>query len=137
LRARNTTSPSRSSAIAAALAVTKLSSVFGSSAAIQRASVNSAVSHITSSRYSSLSRACNTSSCSEPTTPTSAGEPSCGRNTCTTPSSAICCSASRSCFALIASGKRTRRRISGAKLGTPTKFSTSPSVSVSPIRNVP
>ena len=91
------------------------------------------VSHITSRPYSSLSRTRSTSSCSGPTTPTSAGEPSCGRNTCTTPSSAICCSASFSFFAFMASGSRTRRRISGAKLGTPTKLMSSPSVSVSPI----
>jgi hypothetical protein len=56
-----------------------------------------------------------------PTTPTSAGAPSRGRNTCTTPSSDICCSASFSFFAFIASVRRTRRTISGAKLGTPTK----------------
>ena len=78
-----------------------------------------------------------TSSCSGPTTPTSAGAPSRGRNTCTTPSSDICCSASFSFFAFIASVSRTRRTISGAKLGTPTKVRSSPSVSVSPIRSVP
>jgi hypothetical protein len=51
------------------------------------------------------SRTRSTSSCSGPTTPTSAGEPSCGRNTCTTPSSASCCSASFSFLAFIASGQ--------------------------------
>jgi hypothetical protein len=64
-------------------------------------------------------------------------EPSMGRNSCTTPSSAICCSASRSFFAFIASFSLTRRRISGAKLGTPLKTMSSPSVSVSPMRSVP
>src|SRR5258705_404989 len=37
----------------------------------------------------------------------------------------------------MASGRRTRRRISGAKFGTPAKLSSSPSVRVSPIRGVP
>ena len=50
-----------------------------------------------------------------------AGEPSSGENSCTTPSSAICCSASFSFLAFIASPSRTRRRISGAKFGTPRK----------------
>ena len=49
------------------------------------------------------SRTFSTSSCSGPTTPTSAGEPSSGRNTCTTPSSAMSCSACFSFLAFIAS----------------------------------
>jgi hypothetical protein len=40
-------------------------------------------------------------------------------------------------LAFIASVSRTRRTISGAKLGTPTKVISSPSVRVSPIRSVP
>jgi len=51
--------------------------------------------------------------------------------------SAICCKASRSFLAFIASPSFTRRRISGAKLGTPWKTSSSPSVSVSPMRSRP
>ena len=47
--------------------------------------------------------------------------PSCGVKTCTTPSSASCCKASRNFLAFIASEMRIRRRISGAKLGTPRK----------------
>jgi hypothetical protein len=45
--------------------------------------------------------------------------------------------ASFSFLAFIASPRRTRRRISGAKFGTPWKTSASPSVSVSPMRSVP
>jgi hypothetical protein len=92
-------------------------------------------SKVTGRPYSALSRSASTSSCSAPTTPTIAAAPSWGRNTCTTPSSAICCSASRSFFAFIASASFTRRRISGAKLGTPRKTISSPSVSVSPMRS--
>ena len=94
-------------------------------------------SNVTGRPYSALSRSVSTSSCSAPTTPTIAAAPSCGRNTCTTPSSAICCSASRSFLAFIASASLTRRRISGAKLGTPRKTISSPSESVSPMRRSP
>jgi hypothetical protein len=40
-------------------------------------------------------------------------------------------------LAFIASPRRTRRRISGAKFGTPRNTGSSPSVSVSPMRSVP
>src|SRR5215208_1586960 len=126
-----------SSAILDPLAATKSSSFLRSSAAIQRAIWNSAGSKSTGKPYSSFSRTFSTSSCSGPTTPTRAGEPSSGRKTCTTPSSASSCSACLSFFAFIASISRRRRRISGAKFGTPMKVRSSPSVSVSPMRKVP
>jgi len=72
-----------------------------------------------------------------PTTPTSRAEPSVGRKTWATPSSDSSSSACLSFLAFMASGKRTRRKISGAKFGTPTKFRSSPSVRVSPIRSIP
>ena len=40
-------------------------------------------------------------------------------------------------LAFMASGRRTRLRISGAKLGTPRKVMSSLSVKVSPIRSAP
>src|SRR6202051_2681816 len=85
------------------------SSFLRSSDEIQRASWNSLTSNSTGSEYSASSRAFSTSSCSGPTTPTKAGAPSRGRNTCTTPSSDICCSASFSFFAFIASVRRTHQ----------------------------
>ena len=104
------------------------------SAEIQRQTEKRAISKQTGRPYSACSRSFSTSSCSAPTTPTMAGEPSSGEKSCTTPSSAICCRASFSFFAFIASSRRTRRRISGEKFGTPWKTSCSPSVSVSPMR---
>ncbi len=49
---------------------------------------------------------------------------------------ASCWSACFSFLALMTSGRRTRRRISGAKFGTPSKLRFSPSVRVSPMRSV-
>src|ERR1700755_97581 len=95
----NTGSPSTSSAIPEPLAAMKASSFFRSSEETQRASWNSLTSNSTGNEYSASRRALSTSSCSGPTTPTSAGAPSRGRNTCTTPSSDICCQASLSFFA--------------------------------------
>ncbi len=60
-----------------------------------------------------------------------------GRKTWVTPSSARSSSARRSCLARIGSSSRTRRRISGAKLGMPVKRISSPSLSASPTRKVP
>src|SRR6185437_5581792 len=95
----NTGSPSTSSAMPLLLAEMKASSFFGSSEETQRASEYSLTSNSTGSEYSASSRALSTSSCNGPTTPTSAGAPSRGRNTWTTPSSDICCRASFSFFA--------------------------------------
>src|SRR5262249_38270211 len=92
---------------------------FSSAAVIQRANWNSGCSKLISRPYSSDSRTFSTSSCNEPTPPTSAGAPSSGRKTCTPPSSAICCKAFFIFLAFIGSPIFTRRRISGAKFGTP------------------
>ncbi len=134
--AMKTGEASKSSAIEAPCALANLSISAGGPVS-QRQSVKRVVSNDTSSPYSAFSRSTSTSSCSAPTTPTMAGEPSAGMKSWTTPSSAIWPSASRSFFCFIESPIFTRRRISGAKLGTPRKTRSSPSVSVSPMRSRP
>ena len=134
--ARKTGSPSTSSAIAERLAAANRSSA-ARSPLIQRASEYGVSSKPIFTPYSAAMRASSTSSCRLPTTPTMGGAPSCGRNNCTTPSSASSCNAWRSFFAFIASSSRTRRRISGAKYGTPMKLMSSDSLNVSPMRKVP
>ena len=134
--AKNTGSPSTSSAMALRFESTKASSA-ARPPTTQRASEKGVDSNPIATPYSPARRACSTSSCRVPTTPTIGGAPSCGRNSCTTPSSASSTRAWRNFLAFIASSSRTRRRISGAKYGTPVKFSSSFSVSVSPMRSTP
>ena len=84
----NTGAPSRSAAIAEPCAAMNLSSSARSSADDPAAEREARRARSRSAgRIRRASRSFSTSSCSAPTTPTIAGEPSCGRKTCTTPSS--------------------------------------------------